>query len=86
MLHAHRHGFDGDVSKRTLVWSVSSRGEAGSWQSSHHGNPENGDGGIGVRLRSVVDLRQRRNSCRPRAGLGLADSLHVCWMFALDVQ
>jgi hypothetical protein len=25
---------------------------------------------VGVRMRSVADLRQRRNSCRPRAGLG----------------
>ena len=32
--------------------------------------------GIGVRMRSVADLRQRRNSCRPRAGLGAKAPCH----------
>ena len=33
-----------------------------------------------MRMRSVADLRQRRNSCRLRAGLGVADPLHALWM------
>ena len=45
-----------------MTWLMRGSGERGA--------------GIGVRMRSVADLRQRRNSCRPRAGLGAKAPCH----------